>query len=227
MLAGKARPLSSIFASFRPCARLACRARCPRRSRFLMVDVPGCALAGLASALGSRTDGSRVTRQGAQVSAYCCGALGDRRPSRAELAYLGVTVSPSQSEYERVGGLDGSILRCAEAVEASLAPGSGPALEGFLGRVVTAEEGHPLIWAFRAAGGTGGTGGTEGTGIPRGARAVGRGCPFQGHSGKPAAVLADVRAEGIAVGSRHAGPGPGRYRSLRAQYGTVALTRGG
>jgi hypothetical protein len=33
------------------------------------------------------------------------------------------------------------------------------------------EEGHPLIWTFRAADGTGGT---EGAGIPRDARAVGR-----------------------------------------------------
>ena len=49
----------------------------------------------------------------------------------------------TESDYERVGGLEGSILRRTEAAEASLAPGSGPILDRLLRRVVTLDEDHP------------------------------------------------------------------------------------
>ena len=49
----------------------------------------------------------------------------------------------TESDYERVGGLEGSILRRTEAAEASLAPGSGPILDRLLRRFVTLDEDHP------------------------------------------------------------------------------------
>jgi energy-coupling factor transporter ATP-binding protein EcfA2 len=49
----------------------------------------------------------------------------------------------TESDYERVGGLEGSILRRTAAAEASLALGSGPALDRLLRRFVTLDEDHP------------------------------------------------------------------------------------